>query len=282
MSHPNTVEEVSQLQPTGQGPELFVTCASYEDRCVRSSEILGSFRPQQSVILWYDEPELSAIRTENKNTISANLSSQLGPHARVIEMPISLLDPLSASESIVQEIAVLVREHSHMSLTIDISVLTKQHLFLILRRLESMRPQIKEIRLLYSFVDSYGFLRGSSVSRGLERIGIVPSFGGLYHLDRKNLLVLFLGFEGPRASAVYERYDPSRTIVIIGKQSYKEGWDKLSEGRWNTIYSRFYTCQRMALTSFAKVNGTFRQPRTVQIAIRLSPDRPPCLFSTSS
>jgi len=223
------IKAVDKIGSTAGPNELFIACASYEKRCLRASSLIQDYSPSDAIVCWYDEPELLQSRTGNRDKIADCLSSKTQDKTKIQKIPIALRDPLSATDALVDAIKKLIAAKGSLSITIDISVLAKQHLFLLLRKIDRLDEGVTSVRILYSFVGDYGFLRGESVSRGLDEISIVPSFGGSYHLGRRNLLILFLGFEGPRALAVYERYDPDRAVAVIGKPAYKEGWDKFSE-----------------------------------------------------
>lgn len=69
------------------------------------------------------------------------------------------------------------------------------------------------------------------MSSGTIDIVSVPSFGGHYYTEKENLLVLQLGYEGDRAYGLWEKCAPHKTIVLIGKPSFRKSW----EGRVENI-----------------------------------------------
>jgi hypothetical protein len=110
-------------------------------------------------------------------------------------------------------------------ITVDITTLTKRHLLVILKTLREALP-CSTVRLLYT-PGIYG--RRVSLSWGVKSIGIVPFFGGMGGGERgPRVLVLFLGYEGERAWAVWKHVEPDRTIAVIGNPPTHPGDDKPS------------------------------------------------------
>jgi hypothetical protein len=57
----------------------------------------------------------------------------------------------------------------------------------------------------------------------------VPTFGGSNRPSKDTLLVLFLGFEGRRAQAVWERLEPNVTIAVVPEPTTRPEWKGRAE-----------------------------------------------------
>jgi len=57
----------------------------------------------------------------------------------------------------------------------------------------------------------------------------VPTFTAPYDPQGELILVIFLGYEGDRALALWENIEPHRTIAVIGKPAYYPEWEGQTE-----------------------------------------------------
>lgn len=68
------------------------------------------------------------------------------------------------------------------------------------------------------------------ISLGVKDIRTLPFFGEDYDPQKQKLLIEILGFEGLRAYAIWEAFDPHKTIALIGKPSEEnKKWRDISE-----------------------------------------------------
>jgi hypothetical protein len=67
------------------------------------------------------------------------------------------------------------------------------------------------------------------LSFGLESLQQIPGFPGCADCSRPIHLVLFLGYEGDRALAVYEQIQPMDTTLIIPSPPFRPSWEGRTE-----------------------------------------------------
>jgi hypothetical protein len=77
------------------------------------------------------------------------------------------------------------------------------------------------------------------ISLGVKEIRTLPFFGDEYDPHKRKLLIEILGFEGLRSYAIWELFDPHRTIALIGEpSSSNQKWKTISEHENDLLLSR--------------------------------------------
>ena len=67
----------------------------------------------------------------------------------------------------------------------------------------------------------------------------VPTYGGHFYVEKENLLVLLLGYEGDRAYGIWERFTPHKTLILIGRPSFRNAWEGRVEKFNKKLISKF-------------------------------------------
>jgi len=109
-------------------------------------------------------------------------------------------------------------------LVIDISVFTKRHLLMLLRWCDDMSVWGRHT-IVYSEPEDYVVSEFIPLTFGLESLQQIPGSPGVADCSRPVHLVLFLGYEGDRALAVYEQVQPMHTTIIIPSPSFRPEWE---------------------------------------------------------
>jgi hypothetical protein len=225
MSELEKVDEIKTIEPESPD-DAFICCASFEPRCKGATQKLAaSYRTQFSIIFWYKEPNRTELRKKYMGEIKQELE-RVSKSLIIIES--SRNKPVEGIRKLQEEISEVGLSLCNKRVTLDISTFTKQYALVLLKLLNESKSG-NCIRVLYTEPEEYGPHRGGRLTEGLEKIVSVPFFGGYYNIEMKKLLVLFLGYEGERALAIWEEYAPDRTIAFIGKPGYRKGWEKVSE-----------------------------------------------------
>jgi hypothetical protein len=112
---------------------------------------------------------------------------------------------------------------------IDISTFIKPYFFCLLKLLVS-EYNMSEIYVTYTEPVSYGKPLDERITftRGLDHVGEIPSFNGFTDIDKKNMLIIMLGFEGQRALEVLRSVQPDKTLVINGFPAYRSEFKDVS------------------------------------------------------
>jgi len=201
--------------------EIFVGCASFEDRTTAVVDNFSEeYKVSTSFIFKYDEKNKTAFRDQNFE----KLTNALLQHSRTI-IPIicdhhDSLDGVSKFHDLCESRGIVLESKN---ITIDTTTFTKQYLLVLLKFIEKQKP--KSMRLFYTEPEDYGVRWDKPLSYGLIDIVSVPSYGGHFYIEKENLLILMLGYEGDRAYGIWERFTPHKTIILIGKPSFRDSWE---------------------------------------------------------
>ena len=109
------------------------------------------------------------------------------------------------------------------SIVLDISVFTKRHLLMMLRWLDD-EGLWDRLTIVYSEPEDYNVAQYIPLSFGLTSFHQIPGFSACPDLSRPVHLVLFLGYEGDRALAVYERVEPMQATLVVPHPPYNPSW----------------------------------------------------------
>ena len=219
------VDQIDTINPASPD-DLVICCASFEQRCKGVVNRLSSnYKAQNSIVFWYKETDLTNLRTYNMKEMERRLRT-VSNTLEIVEAPRD--EPIIGIRKLQEKCSQAKLSLSGKYITLDITTFTKQYTLVLLKLLNDLERE-NRIRVLYTEPKEYGPRLGGRLTRGLKKIVSVPFFGGRYRLDSKNLLILFLGYEGERAMAVWEEYGPEKTIAFIGKPGYREGWECISE-----------------------------------------------------
>ena len=223
------VQRIHQIESiyNSQPDDLLIACADFQSRCRWSTRVLSEcYSTKNAICLWYDEAYLRARRLKNKRVITEKMR-EVSYNAPVdVRLPLkNPIEGIKRVQEVLKERNILL---SNARITIDVTSLAKIHLFTILRYLDNLKSG-NIIRTIYTSPKLFGIHKGYPITKGLDKIQCIPSFGGIPSRRKDNLLILFLGFEGNRALAVYDKIGPHKAIAVIGYPPQEPGWDKDSE-----------------------------------------------------
>jgi hypothetical protein len=204
--------ELDRLQRVNrQGPDdLFICCASFEERCISSILKMGAdFQTRFAVIFVIDDPQNRRQVETNSFKLQAALRDRASQGIFVIncerEDPIQGVGELGR---IWQQCSPWISNEPYVSL--DISGFTKIYLLELLHYLMiSLKLQVP--RILHT---TQAYLPGK-LTDGTTQITTIPSFFGSFSLDKKIALILFLGFEPDRTLSIWKHFNPAKTLAII-------------------------------------------------------------------
>jgi hypothetical protein len=197
---------------------FLLTCSSHEERCRGLLAQLGAWRPIETVIFHYDDEnprreENHKFMEETLRTLGVNTSGLKFTEANAVK---SLLDNMARLHE-------LLASRKDASIVLDISVFTKRHLLMMLRWLDD-ESYWDRLTVVYSEPEDYDVSQYIPLSFGLASLQQIPGFSACPDLSRPVHLVLFLGYEGDRALAVYEHVQPMQTTLLIPFPPFKPSW----------------------------------------------------------
>ena len=202
--------------------EVFIACASFEDRCLGAVRLLSSrFRFAHSYLCVYDGD--SDDRRTNARAMTEILQG-LGPMS-IVEA--SEENPSRSIAEVLTEIRSLA-VRSDIRVTLDVSTFTKRHLLMLLHALDDAGLW-NSLRILYTEPQDYVVDMYVPMSTGIRDVATIPSFTNLQPTDRPVLLVIMLGYEGDRAMALFQTIEPNDTVLLVPKPAYRPEWEGRTE-----------------------------------------------------
>ena len=208
-SEPIEVEHLIKLNEYGPD-DLFICCASFEERCLSSTSIMGTdFRVRFATIFVIEEPLYKQEVDTNLFRLQSELRKKTTEGTFVITcQKRNPMEGVAQLKSIWEQCK--PKNPEEPFITLDISGFTKIYLLGLLHYLVN-ELNIGIPRLLHT-IQTY---LPTKLTRGVEQITTVNDFFGTPSMEKQTILVLLLGFEPERALAVWRHYNPSKTIALL-------------------------------------------------------------------
>lgn len=197
---------------------VFIACSSHETRCRGLIDQIGDWRPAAAVLFHYDD--INPRREENHRHIEAKL------RVASLEPTVLLFTEANAVKSLrdnMQRLLNVLMAVEPTAIVFDITAFTKRHLLMMLSWLDDI-GHWDDLTIAYSEPEDYDVSQFIPLSFGLASFQQIPGFSACPDLSRPVHLVLFLGYEGDRALAVYEQVQPMQATLIVPDPPYKPSW----------------------------------------------------------
>ncbi len=227
---PTEIEHVTKLNEYGPD-DLFICCASFEDRCLSStSRVRADFRIRFAVIFVIEEPL-------QKTQVETKLFRLQGKLSKIATEGVFVIR--CQRDGPIEGIAQLrniwgrckPKDPDEPFITVDISGFTKIYLFELLHYLV-LELNLGIPRLLHT-TQTY---LPSTLTRGVQQITTIPNFFGSISLQKQTVLVLFLGFESERSLMVWKHFNPAKTLALITNPPRHGKLDYLRYAQKNNSY----------------------------------------------
>ncbi|MGD0081362.1 MAG: hypothetical protein ABSB80_12035 [Methanoregula sp.] len=213
------VEEIDNLNEN----EVFIGCSSFEERCLGTIKRLSAnYNYSKAFIFIYDKPDLR--REEHTQKISEILKSK----GSFEIIPASESDPLLSIKTLIRKLNKIKIDSKKITISIDITTFTKKHLTLLLNYLDK-NDLFNSTRIFYSEPKEYTSNLYLPMSFGILPIYTITGFVTTQSLNKQNLLAIFLGYEGDRAMALVNNFEPNETILFIPDPPYHPEWKGRTE-----------------------------------------------------
>ncbi len=226
-----TIRQLTSLKPTVEGQtEVFIGCASFEDRCLGVLSLMApDHRFDHSFLCVYDD--FSEARRTNVKTMTESLKA----HGPLSVLDASEENPSRSIAELLTQVRAIV-SRSGARVTLDISTFTKRHLLLLLHGLDDAGIW-DSLRILYTEPKEYVVDMYVPMSMGIKEVAPIPTFTNLRPSDKPVLLVIMLGYEGDRAMALFQSIEPNETMLLVPKPAYRPEW----EGRTEELNNQLVT-----------------------------------------
>lgn len=202
---------------------VLLACSSHEGRCKGVISRIGSWRPKAAALFHYDDP--NPRREENHREMELQLTSA---GVRAFNLPFTEGSAVKSLRDNMEALRSILANDPEVEIVFDITVFTKRHLLMMLRWLDD-EGYWDRLTVAYSEPEDYDVSEHIPLSFGLASFQEVPGFAACPDLSRPLHLVMFLGFEGDRALAVYEHVQPMQTTLVVPYPPYKSAWIGRSE-----------------------------------------------------
>ena len=197
---------------------VVLTCSSHEDRCTGLLNHSESWSPCEVVLFHYDDPNPARERNHSRMEMAFR---KIAPRVTVLQFTES--DAVTSLRNNMRSLQRAIDQTSAKSVVIDISVFTKRHLLMMLRWLDDC-DLWNRLCVVYSEPGDYVVSKYIPLSFGLASLQQIPGFSACPDLSRPVHLMMFLGYEGDRALAVYEQTQPMKTTLVIPHPPYNPSW----------------------------------------------------------
>ena len=215
------IENSCQRKPDG----FYIACSSFEERCLGVPKLLSeTSRFRNAYNFKYDEP--SEKRDRNLEKLESLLETKGN-----VECILTLKNrPLPSMKEIFKKLKLALKEKSSApaSVVLDISTFTKCHLLLLLKIIDDLELW-GGLRIFYTEPKQYITDLYLPLSIGIQSITPISGFISNSSPNLPLLLLIFLGYEGDRASAIYENLDPEETLLVVPKPAYHDEWEGRTE-----------------------------------------------------
>lgn len=218
-----TIRRLNSLDPVVvEQTEVFIGCASFEDRCLGALSLLSPrYRFAHSYLFIYDD--LNEARQHNVKAMTESLQR----HGPLSIVEASEENPLRSIAELMTQVRSLALK-SEARVTLDVSTFTKRHLMLLLHALDDT-GMWESLRLLYTEPKDYGVDMYLPMTTGIREVAPIPGFTNLRPPDKPVLLVIMLGYEGDRAMALFQTIEPNETVLLVPRPAYRPEWEGRTE-----------------------------------------------------
>jgi hypothetical protein len=199
---------------------LLIACSSHEERCEGISIRKGAWNPR-SVLLFHYKDSNPKREKRHENIRKAH-------NCPVVDLSFDEHDPVEGFRANIETLDGYLRDCARCAVAIDISTFTRRHLLMTLRWLDD-RGQWDNLYVLYTEPEDYQASRFIPLSFGISSMRELPGFCASADASRSLQLIIFLGYEGDRALAVYDQVQPQQTTLVIPYPPFKKGWKGRTE-----------------------------------------------------
>ena len=211
-------EEGKKIVPPKKGLEyadIFICSASFEDRCTRVTDEISVTARLESSFLFVDTATYNLKVEVNLREMDKKLK-KISKEVAIIKCDFNNVE--QAVNIFKKACSELERQLENKVIFVDDSTFTKALILGLLPVVDNGRNNVINY---YTEVGDYGVRQ----SYGEYKIQPINQFTGNFSPNKKNLLVLFAGFEEDRTESSIEQIDPDSTILLIGGDVRKD-WVK--------------------------------------------------------
>ena len=240
--------------------DIFIQSTSAEERSLQAMKLLQktNIPPKQNLLFCFREV-ISRMNPQEAKNFLADYSFK---NAKTLRFDCGLLDVENGIRSFFEWCISNHIEIPGKRILINISTFIKPYFFCLLKLLRH-ECKISEINVIYTEPIGYRRPFGERFlfTRGLDHIGEIPSFNGRTNIEKKNMLLILLGFEGHRALEVLRSVQPDKTLVINGFPAYRPEFKDISLISNASVIQEGHCLSEI---QFSPANDPFETYRTIE------------------
>jgi hypothetical protein len=217
-------KKVTEISAINKKPDdLFITCASFEDRCLASAQRLTKESCDTIVLYKFTEPNTKRemLVEQMRHYLQAKKAKQL----------IQINVDHSKTSIGVLEFHHLCQANNllskNLNVTIDITTFTKSLLLELLFYANTFL-NIDSFRLIYTVPKEYAHPEEGELSLGIKSCNVLPSFWGGWSPIKDDLLTIFLGYEEMRAWSLINHFDANLNWLFVTSPGSRPEWSQAS------------------------------------------------------
>ena len=201
--------------------DFFITAASWERRCLGILSKVRSYHAKHVILVAYDED--NPLREEHVREMQTCLE-------RIGKMHLLRATHSAPLKSVRETLDVIAQSglSSPPRISIDITSFTKIHLLQLLNALD-LSGFGRSMNIYYTEPVDFVTDDNQPRTRGISNVRAIETFIGSHRPSKDDILLLFLGYEGARALALWQHLEPNKIFAVIPDPPYKESWHGRTE-----------------------------------------------------
>jgi hypothetical protein len=193
--------------------DVFICCGSYENRCRTIPDIVDPERISHAIVV--ENKDLSIYVGEN----SQYLRDRFGE--KTIDLATDSGNPVLTADNIRSALKSL-KNKSPQKYVIDITTFRHESLLILINLLKQMTTADDRIDLLYVSASDYSIgdeIKDKWLSKGVAAVRSILGYSGDFSPSKKMHLIIIVGYEHQRASALIDILEPGKISLGHGKSS---------------------------------------------------------------
>jgi len=223
----HAIAKISPLT-VGSPDDLFITCASFEQRCLAASDRLSGYTTRCAIVVNFLSRTNAEGERRKRDTATSLIEMLTTANQYSLPRLVSVApyDYFGLWTTIHEELQRRAISPAGLRVTIDISCFTKIQLVFLIKTLVE-EGIASRIRCLYAVPERYNSKKGDKFSRlSVGYFAPMPlpvRVSPVRRLSRlRRIAVVLLGHEGQRTLSAWRRIDPDFTILVWAASANSE------------------------------------------------------------
>lgn len=218
------IERISSIREAPD--DIFITCGSFEDRCLGVPKKLESKLSDRIVLFRFTEPNDKREALIEEMEAMLNVETYNEKYQRIA------VEHGKTSEGVLKFHDYCMKNGflgpKNLFITLDITTFTKGLLLELLFYLKTFLS-VERLRLLYTIPKKYAHPEEGELSYGIKATHVLPFYWSEWSPIKDDLLMIILGYEEMRAWALINQFDANLNLLFITRPGSIPEWDSHCE-----------------------------------------------------